>query len=279
MGFFLALPAIAFPVIDPVAIELGPVAIRWYALAYITGLVLGWRYMRRLAVGVHVNPLDVDDFLTWATIGVVAGGRLGFVLFYEPVYFLNNPLEIPKIWTGGMSFHGGFLGVVAAAIWFCKKRGIDPWVFGDLLGCAAPIGLFFGRLANFVNAELWGRPTDMPWGVIFPSLPQLGPNDPGGIPRHPSQLYEAFLEGLLLFIVLGLLWRMTAIRNRPGQLMGLFIAGYGLGRFIVEYFRQYDHHLEIGALVITHGQMYSLPMILIGVAIMAYARRRTPAIA
>ncbi len=271
--------AIAFPVIDPVAIEIGPIAIRWYALAYITGLVLGWRWMKLLAKSAvtEVNALDIDDFLVWAAVGVVVGGRLGFVLFYEPVHFLNNPIDIPKVWTGGMSFHGGFLGVVIAAIFFCKNRGVNPWVFGDLLGCSAPIGLFFGRAANFVNAELWGRETDAPWGVLFPPRPHMGPLDPGGVPRHPSQLYEAVLEGLLLFIVLGLLWRVGFFRERPGQLMGLFIAGYGLGRFVAEYFRQFDHHLDLGPVIITNGQIYSIPMIVIGVGI-ALWRRRRPAI-
>ena len=198
------------------------------------------------------------------------------MLFYEPLFYLQHPAQILQIWQGGMSFHGGFLGVVVAGILFCRKRDINPFVFGDLLACAAPIGLFFGRIANFINAELWGRETDAPWGVLFPSRPGLGPRDPGGVPRHPSQLYEAFLEGLLLFIILALLWRVPGIRNRPGQLMGLFIAGYGIGRFIVEYFRQFDHHVELGPILITHGQMYSLPMVAIGIGITLWCRRRTP---
>lgn len=264
------LPVLTFPAIDPVLLQIGPIAIRWYALAYISGLVLGWMYVKRLASSApsEIKLLDIDDFLVWATLGVILGGRLGFVIFYEPLYFLQNPLQILKVWGGGMSFHGGFLGVVVAGIVFCRKRDIDPFAFGDLLACAAPIGLFFGRIANFINGELWGRETDVPWAMVFPH-PAAGPN-----PRHPSQLYEAALEGLLLFVVLSLLARIPAIRQQPGQLMGLFIAGYGMGRFTVEYFRQYAHHFDLGPILITHGQMYSLPMVVAGVGIVLWCRRR-----
>ena len=207
--------AIPFPSIDPVIFEVGVFAVRWYSLAYLAGLILGWMYMKRLCR--RTPPVctvtDVDDFLVWATLGVVLGGRLGIVLFYQFDYFMANPAKIIAVWEGGMSFHGGFLGVVVAAIWFTRRRNIDPLRFGDLLGCVAPIGLFFGRIANFINSELWGRAADVPWAVVFPTG---GPE-----PRHPSQIYEALLEGALLFAILFIFSRFDAVRRRPGLLMGI----------------------------------------------------------
>ncbi|MEL7525174.1 MAG: prolipoprotein diacylglyceryl transferase, partial [Pseudomonadota bacterium] len=193
-----------FPAIDPVIIEVGPFALRWYALAYIVGIILAWRYMRALVLndrlwngGKRPSPVELDDFVLWGTLGIIIGGRLGYVLFYNPAYYLANPGEALAVWSGGMSFHGGFAGTVIAMILFAWRRGLPVWTLFDLAGCAAPIGLFFGRMANFINAELWGRPTDVPWAMVFPGA---GPE-----PRHPSQLYEAALEGVLLFFVLRLL--------------------------------------------------------------------------
>jgi phosphatidylglycerol---prolipoprotein diacylglyceryl transferase len=260
--------AIAFPSIDPVLFEIGPFAIRWYALAYVAGLLLGWRYMRRLAEGPPrvASAHQVDDFLLWATLGVVLGGRLGYVLFYRPDLFAGDPLAVLRIWRGGMSFHGGFLGVAAVALIYVRVRRIPALAFGDILGCAAPIGLFLGRLANFVNGELYGRVSDVPWAMVFP----LG----GPEPRHPSQLYEAFLEGLVLFLLLWVLWRREDIRRRPGMLTGFFIAGYGAMRCFGELFRQPDLHLGFLAAGLTMGQILSIPMILAGGWLILHAARR-----
>lgn len=266
--------AIAFPTVDPVAIEIGPLAIRWYALAYLAGFILGWRYCLRLAGADAAPPTrrDVDDFLTWAVIGVILGGRLGYVLFYNLPYYAENPLQALAIWRGGMSFHGGLLGVVAAVALFARVRSIPVLALGDVIAAAAPIGLFFGRIANFVNAELYGRTTDVPWGVVFPNG---GPE-----PRHPSQLYEAFLEGLVLFAVLWFLARRPEIRARHGLLAGVFFAGYGTARIVVEFFREPD--AQLGFLLGGHatmGQLLSLPMVLLGLALIVWARRhpRAPA--
>lgn len=260
--------AIAFPMIDPIAVELGPIAIRWYALAYIAGLVGGWQYIKFLTKSFpgNVSHQQVDDFLFWATIGVVLGGRLGYVLFYNLDYFSANPMAILQVWNGGMSFHGGFLGVVVAAILFCKKHKLPMLSFGDLLACGAPIGLFFGRIANFANAELFGRETDVPWGVIFPNG---GPN-----PRHPSQLYEAAMEGLILFMILFILSRSAKLRQCGGLFMGVFIAGYGVARSVVELFRQPDAHIGFLSGGSTMGQWLSVPMILIGLAFAFMALRK-----
>lgn len=250
--------AIPFPTIDPVLVEFGPVAIRWYALAYVAGLVLGWRMAMGLASRPD-SPLsrdDADAFLAWATLGVLLGGRLGYVLFYRPGYFLENLSEIPQVWTGGMSFHGGLLGVIIAALLFCRARGLSRLAFGDMLGAVAPVGLFFGRIANFINGELWGRPGDVPWAMVFPRADDQ--------PRHPSQLYEALLEGLVLFIVAQVLIRRFNALQRPGLVMGTFVAGYGISRFIVEFFRQWDQGLEPLFGLFSRGQQLSVPMILIG---------------
>ena len=256
-----------FPDIDPIAVALGPLAIRWYSLAYIVGLIAAWRYCRRLA-GRPPNAIDpdqFDDFLLWATLGVVLGGRLGYVLFYKPAFFLANPLEILVIWQGGMSFHGGAAGVILAIILFARKRGISWLSLGDLVACAVPIGLFLGRLANFVNGELYGRAADVPWAMVFP-------RDPEQIPRHPSQLYEAGLEGIVLFLLLYLLVRRGWL-ERPGAIGGAFLAGYGLARIIVEFFRQPDAHLGFLLGFTTMGQVLSLPLIIAGVILIAWGYR------
>ncbi|MDO8605554.1 MAG: prolipoprotein diacylglyceryl transferase [Phaeospirillum sp.] len=261
--------SLAYPQIDPIALQLGPFAIRWYALAYITGLMLGWRVVKFLvARPPHaLTELEVDDFLVWATMGVVLGGRLGYVIFYKPLYYLANPLEIPMVWQGGMSFHGGALGVIGAIILFSRMRGRNLFQVGDVICCVVPIGLFFGRLANFVNGELFGRiAPDATLAMVFPHG--------GPLPRHPSQLYEAGLEGAALFAVMMLLWRFTDIRNRFGALSGVFLAGYGIGRIICEFFRQPDAHLGFLWGGATMGQLLSLPQVAVGLVMLAWAWRR-----
>ena len=260
--------AIAFPAIDPVAVEIGPLAIRWYALAYVAGILVGWRYMivlaRRSADGIAAR--DIDDFVLWATLGIVLGGRLGYVLFYRPGDYLQDPLSAFALWQGGMSFHGGLCGVVIAAALFARRRGI-PWLaLGDLVSAAAPIGLFFGRLANFVNGELYGRPTTVPWGMVFPGA---GPE-----PRHPSQLYEAALEGLVLFAVCAVVVFAMRGLERSGLVGGVFLAGYAIARGVAELFRQPDAHLGFLAGGATMGQLLSIPVLIAGIWLIRRARAR-----
>ena len=268
--------ALPYPNFNPVAIKLGPIAIRWYGLAYITGLVLGWRYTVWLArqprfnrTGSRPNAADLDDFLFWAMAGVLLGGRLGIVLFYQPSHYLADPLDIVRIWEGGMSFHGGILGVTVAILLFARRRAIPLFQLSDLIACAAPIGLFFGRLANFVNGELWGRVTDSPLGMVFPG-PDAGPN-----PRYPSQLFEAASEGLLLFLILAVLAQLPAIRLRGGLLTGIFLIGYAIARSVCELFREPDSYLGfiIGG-VISMGQILSFPMLIAGIGLAWYALAR-----
>ena len=260
--------AIAFPAIDPIAVELGPLVIRWYALAYIVGFVAGWRYCMWLARSGPARPTaqDFDDVLPWAVVGVIIGGRFGYVLFYNLPYYLQNPLEALMVWQGGMAFHGGLVGIIVAILLYARKNGVSPLALGDLIACAGPIGLFFGRIANFVNGELYGRATDVAWAVEFPRG--------GFVPRHPSQLYEAALEGLVLFVVLALMVRNPAIRARPGILGGVFLAGYGLSRFVVEFFREPDPQLGFLFAGATMGQLLSVPMIVGGAGLALWARRR-----
>jgi len=256
----LALP---FPAIDPVLIEIGPFAIRWYALAYIFGLVLGWQYLRWLVrrPGWRLTPLAIDDLLLYVTLGVVLGGRLGYILFYRPEFYLSNPLEALAVWQGGMSFHGGLLGVVAASILFARRRRLPVLEVGDAIACATPIGLFLGRLANFINGELWGRPSDVPWAMVFPGG---GPQ-----PRHPSQLYEAGLEGVLLFLIMTWLALRPRTPGSEGRLTGVFLIGYGIARSIAELFREPDAHLGFLLGGLTMGQLLSLPMVVIGILLVA----------
>ena len=257
-------------ILDPIAFTVFGLPIRWYALAYLAGFILGWRYALRLARTGLAKPTadDMDEFLTWAVLGTILGGRLGYVFFYQPELFLKYPLEILKIWQGGMSFHGGMLGVIGAMLLFARRREIGFFAISNIVATVAPIGLFFGRIANFVNQELYGRPTELPWGIVFPIA---GPEA-----RHPSQLYEAFLEGAVLFMLLTVLARRPEIRGRPGMLSGIFLIGYGLARFAVEFVRQPDAQFVDGSvfLGLTMGQLLSTPMILIGAAIFIYARRR-----
>ena len=269
----MSLFVMPFPVIDPVAVQIGPLGIRWYALAYVAGILIGWWYVRRLVSldrlwGKVARPsaIDLDDFVLWATIGIVLGGRIGYVLFYNFDHFLAHPAEIPQLWTGGMAFHGGFMGVVVAMALFKRGKAFSLLTLFDVIGAQAPIGLFFGRLANFVNGELWGRAADVPWAMVFPHG--------GPLARHPSQLYEAVLEGIVLFAILGHLVFRTRILQRPGVLAGLFAAGYGVARFIVEFFREPDAQVGYLAGGITMGQLLSLPMVFAGLALAVWAWRR-----
>ena len=257
---------ITFPEIDPVLISIGPFAIRWYALAYIGGLVIAWRYCRWLAVRPpqSVSADAFDDFLLWATLGILLGGRLGYVLFYKPDYYLANPQEILFIWRGGMSFHGGLLGMVAAEVMFARRRGLPVLALADIVAAASPIGLFLGRIANFINGELFGRPSEVPWAMVFP---HGGPR-----PRHPSQLYEAAVEGLVLLLVLHLMVRAGALERR-GTLAGAFLIGYALARMLAEMFREPDAYLGFLLGGTTMGQWLSLPLLLAGLALVVRARR------
>ena len=290
--------AIPFPNIGPevFSIDFGgfSFALRWYALAYIAGILIGWRMVVRTLKAPRLWPAEtppmapsrVEDLLTWIIIGVIAGGRLGFVLFYQPAYYVANPIEIPMIWQGGMSFHGGMLGVVLATWWFCLRHRIAVFQIADVVALATPPGLFLGRLANFVNAELWGRPSDMPWAVIFPGVnAQDCPGVDGLCARHPSQLYEAGMEGLILgALILILVWRRGWLKA-PGRTTGLFMAGYGLSRFIVEFFRQADaqfiaegnpmgYVIQAGGFGLSMGQLLSLPMMAVGIGLIVWSKRR-----
>jgi phosphatidylglycerol:prolipoprotein diacylglycerol transferase len=265
---------IAFPVFDPIALQIGPIAIRWYALAYIGGIVLGWIYARALIKNeklwggpAPISLAQMDDFILWVTVGIIVGGRSGYVLFYNLPFFIQNPAAMFKLWEGGMSFHGGFLGCVVAVMWFARSNGISILSLGDIVTAVGPIGLFLGRLANFINSELWGRVTDasLPWGVVFPNG--------GPLPRHPSQLYEAFLEGIVLFTVLAVMIRMGALK-RPGLILGSFIAIYALARMTSELFREPDPQLGFLWGGLTMGMLLSVPMIVAGIILIVLAWRR-----
>jgi phosphatidylglycerol:prolipoprotein diacylglycerol transferase len=273
----MPLLTIAFPVFDPVAIALGPLVIRWYALAYIGGIVLGWVYARalirhtRLWGGVSpISLLDFDDFILWVTLGIILGGRTGYVLFYNLDFFVAHPAEILELWKGGMSFHGGFMGCVVAVMAFCWKRGLPILSLGDITCAVGPIGLLLGRLANFINSELWGRPADasVPWAMVFPNG--------GPLPRHPSQIYEAGLEGIVLFSILALMIRAGALK-RPGLILGAFIFFYALARIAGEFFREPDPQLGFLWGGLTMGMLLSVPMIVIGLFLMARALREPQA--
>ena len=257
-----------FPNIDPVLLELGPLVIRWYSLAYIIGIIAGWRYGLAL-VGLKpsfVTAPQFENIVLWVTMGIILGGRLGYVLFYNFDYFYENPGDILKLWHGGMSFHGGLLGVIAVVILYARLHHIRMLPLFDILACAAPIGIFLGRLANFVNGELYGRVTNVPWAMIFPGS--------DGNPRHPSQLYEAFLEGIVLFVVLAVLVRRPSWRVRAGLLAGVFILGYSLARFFVEFFREPDSQLGYIIDFFTMGQLLCIPMMLVGITTIIVALKR-----
>lgn len=281
---FAALP---YPVIDPAAftlpafslfgLELGPFPLRWYALAYMAGLLLAWRYIVALLKNSKLwrgQPASmtgeaVDDFMFWATLGVILGGRLGYVLFYKPDMIWKSPGDILAVWNGGMSFHGGLIGVILGIVYFSLNRKIPILRLGDLAAAAAPFGLFFGRIANFINGELWGRETSLPWGMVFPTG--------GDVTRHPSQLYEAALEGLVLFVILRIATHRFQALARPGLVAGLFLAGYALSRIALETVRQPDAHLAAFPLGLTMGMLLSLPMLAGGLWLVRRAQTNTPA--
>jgi len=292
-----------YPSFNPVIVHLGPFGIRWYALAYIAGLVLGWRLMRRLVLQSPqvASQLQVDDFLTWATLGVVLGGRLGYVLFYQPALYFAHPVEIFEVWDGGMSFHGGMLGVAAAIILYCRRLRIPILGFADRLAVCAPIGLGLGRIANFINGELWGRPVPLSWiswwpgSMVFPNaIPTTNPApaiyaalhntvcrglDPTQcIPRFPSELYEAFMEGLVLFLIMFALSRRESLRERFGWLTGAFLVGYGIARSTCEFFRAPDFFLRflVVDFGLSMGQILCIPMLAAGICLIWYASRRDP---
>ena len=269
---------IAFPTFDPVAIAIGPISIKWYALAYIGGIVLGWIYARSFLKNEKlwggpppISLPQLDDFILWVTLGIILGGRTGYVLFYNLPFFMQHPAEVFELWKGGMSFHGGFMGCVIAVMWFARRNDISILSLGDITTAVGPIGLFLGRIANFINGELWGRPADpsLPWAMIFPTG--------GPLPRHPSQLYEAGLEGILLFTILAVMIRFGALK-RPGLILGSFIAIYGLARITGEHFREPDPQLGFLWGGLTMGMILSVPMVIAGGIIMFSAwRRKAPA--
>ena len=263
---------IIYPLIDPIAVNIGPLPIRWYALAYIAGLILGWAYARRLTAddrlwGQHARPAvsSLDDLLVYAALGVVLGGRLGYVLFYNLSFYVANPQDIVAVWKGGMTFHGGLAGA-ALGIWiFARRQKVSALSVADICASVVPVGLFLGRIANFIKPELWGRPTDVAWAMVFP--------DAGPLPRHPSQLYEAGLEGIALFFVLLLVVQSGGLR-RPGLVTGVFAIGYGLARIFCEFFREPDPQLGFLFGGATMGMLLSLPLIAIGIGFLAYGVRR-----
>lgn len=272
----MASTGIPFPNIDPVLFQIGPFAICWYALAYIVGIVAGWRYAVRMVDTPRLwrgpapaTRLQIDDLLLYVTLGIILGGRIGYVLVYNFAAYIRNPLTIFEVWQGGMSFHGGATGVLIAVTLFAWVKGINPLSLADLASAVAPIGLFLGRCANFINGELWGRPTDVPWAMVFPTG--------GPLARHPSQLYEAALEGLVLFIVLRLLTHHFDALKRPGVVLGSFVAGYGVARTVCEFFREPDAQLGFLWEGLTMGMMLSIPMIVVGLAIVWWASARNPA--
>jgi len=274
--------AIPFPEIDPVALSVGPLSIKWYGLSYMAGLILGWLYVRRLLTQTRLWKNDtppfgvarVDDLLVYMALAVIVGGRLGYVLLYEPDVYLARPLDILKVWKGGMSFHGAILGSAVGLWLFARRYGVSPWSAMDVCAAANPIGLFFGRLANFINGELFGRVSDVPWAMVFPNAKYFYPAiEPA--PRHPSQLYEALLEGIVLFLVLRFLTHHREALKTPGLATGVFLAGYALARIAAEVFREphFGHALNIGP--VTAGQLYSLPMLALGLYFIWRARSGT----
>ncbi len=262
--------AIPFPAIDPVFFSIGPLPVRWYGLAYVFGLLLGWLYARKLVQtdrlwGATPRPgaESLDDLLVYSALGAVLGGRLFQVLIYDPGYYVSHPEEIVAVWHGGMAFHGGLIGVALGAWYFARRHKISGYTVADICGAVAPIGIFFGRLANFIKPEMWGRPTDVPWAMVFPGA--------GPLPRHPSQLYEAGLEGLLMLIVTALVVRAGGLR-RPGYVAGVFGVGYGLARIVSEFFREPDPQLEALAHGLTMGMVLSAPMIILGLWLVLRSR-------
>jgi len=283
---------VQFPDIKPVWFSIGPLDIRWYAVAYVAGIVLGWWYANRLARNnavwqpgkPPVTTVQLDDLVLWITLGIILGGRFGYALFYKPELYaqlVSGPdnLALFRLWDGGMSFHGGLIGVTLAIVWFAWKNKVRLLSLGDIVAPVVPIGLFFGRLANFINGELWGRPTDAPWGMVFCNntiLDLYGQCPAGTIARHPSQLYEAALEGVVLAVILWLAIFKGRLLAKPGYITGIFLFGYGLARASLETVRQPDAGLENLPLGLTMGMMLSIPMMVIGAWLIWRARSRPP---
>lgn len=255
--------------LNPVLLDLGFFQVKWYSIAYIAGILIGWWYLLKLlaAPGAPMSRRHADDLVFYATLGIIIGGRLGYVIFYEPG-MLWTPIKVLQLWDGGMSFHGGVIGTTLAILWLCRRNGLSWLRVHDYVACCAPMGLFFGRLANFVNGELWGKPANLPWAIVFPGG--------GPIARHPSQLYEAGLEGIVLFAILWFLFWRTDSRYQPGKLVGSFLLGYGCFRFIVEFFREPDQQFDGTFLASTvhMGQLLCLPMIAGGIYLIATAKKR-----
>lgn len=254
--------------LSPIALDLGFFQLRWYSLAYIAGIIIGWWYLLKLIAkpGAPMARRHADDLVFYATLGILLGGRLGYVLFYKPLEYLNNPIEIVRVWDGGMSFHGGVIGVSLAIMLMARKHKLNWLRIHDYVACTIPFGLFFGRLANFVNGELWGRPGDVPWAMVFPHADELA--------RHPSQLYEAGLEGIGLFLLLWILFWKTEARLHPGKLVGFFLAGYGVCRFTIEFFREPDDHLGLLWFQMSMGQLLTIPMLIGGIWLIVTAKGR-----
>ncbi|CDM58565.1 MULTISPECIES: prolipoprotein diacylglyceryl transferase [Rhizobium] len=276
-----------FPEIDPIAFSLGPLSIHWYGLAYVAGIMLGWYYGRLIAANNKLWPGDVspitkvqlDDFIIWVALGIVLGGRIGYILFYDMPAVIESPIRAIQIWNGGMSFHGGLTGTTIAMIIFARRNGIPIWSLFDIVSAVVPIGLFCGRIANFVNGELWGRLTDAPWGMVFCNqyIEKTNGYCPGGdFVRHPSQLYEAGLEGIVLLLVLAVLIYGFRALKAPGFVTGVFVCGYALSRIFVEFFREPDAQLGylLGTNWLTMGMVLSTPMVLLGIWAMLLARRQ-----
>ncbi|MCO5730402.1 prolipoprotein diacylglyceryl transferase [Rhizobium sp. SSA_523] len=270
------LAILPYPNIDPIAFAIGPVAIHWYGIAYVVGIMLGWYFAKQMVARADLwpggispmSPDKLDDFLVWVAAGVVLGGRIGYILFYDLAAVADNPLRALEIWNGGMSFHGGLIGTTLAMILFARRNDIAVWSLFDTVAAVVPFGLFFGRLANFINGELWGRITDVPWAMVFPTG--------GPFARHPSQLYEAGLEGIVLFLVLRYLTHRRKALRQPGVVAGVFVCGYALSRIFVEFFREPDPQLGYLAFGwLTMGMILSLPMLFIGLWAIWRARRAT----
>ncbi|MGE6741652.1 prolipoprotein diacylglyceryl transferase [Allorhizobium pseudoryzae] len=271
------LAILPYPNIDPIAISIGPLAIHWYGLAYVVGIMLGWYYAKRMVARAELwpgaaspmSPEKLDDFLVWVAAGIVLGGRIGYILFYDLAAVVDNPIRAIEIWNGGMSFHGGLIGTTIAMILFARRNTIPVWSLFDTVATVAPFGLLFGRIANFINGELWGRITDVPWAFVFPTG--------GPFARHPSQLYEAMLEGVVLLLVLRFMTHKMKALRQPGVVAGIFVCGYALSRIFVEFFREPDPQLGYLAFGwLTMGMVLSLPMFLIGLWAIWRARRATP---
>ena len=250
--------SISFPNLSPEIFSIGGFSIKWYGLAYVVSILMGWKYVSIISKNspAIVSKKNIDDLVVWITLGIIIGGRLGYALFYQPMEYLQNPIKIVEIWNGGMSFHGGLIGVLISTIIFSKIRKINILNISDMLAIVTPIGLFFGRVANFINQELWGKVTSVPWAVEFP----LG----GYLPRHPSQIYEALLEGIVLFLILNLLWNFTTLRYKPGVITGIFVSGYSIFRIFIEIFREPDSHLGYVFYIFSMGQILSIPLLIFG---------------